>query len=390
MGRWNHRLAGDSHLPSLRLLFRKDHTMKVAIGLGAPEVADINDIQLDNQITYVVEAERLGVDSAWSAEAWGYDAITPLAYLAEKTSRIRLGTGIMQMGSRTPAMIAMTALTMATLSQDRFLLGLGVSGPQVMEGWHGVRFARPLQRTREVIDIVRMITRGERLSYKGEIYQLPLPGGEGKALLPDAQPRPNLPIYLATLGPKNLELTGELANGWIGTSFIPEHAHIFFDSIEAGAHKVDRSRADLDLQVHAGTVAFSDDLERLLVSLKGPLAFSLGAMGSRKHNFYNEVFQRSGYAELALRVQDLWLQGQRKAATALIPDDLVLKTNLIGTKEMVRERLRIYQRTGVTTLSTVPTGQTLDERLRTLGQLIDLVNEVNAEVLKTTPPTSGV
>ncbi len=364
--------------------------MKVAIGLGAPEVADINDIQLDNQITYVVEAERLGVDSAWSAEAWGYDAITPLAYLAAKTSRIRLGTGIMQIGSRTPAMIAMTALTMATLSQDRFLLGLGVSGPQVMEGWHGVRFARPLQRTREVIDIVRMVFRGERLSYNGEIYQLPLPGGEGKALLPDAQPRPNLPIYLATLGPKNLELTGELANGWIGTSFIPEHAQIFFDSIEAGAQKVGRSRADLDLQVHAGTVAFSDDLEHLLVSLKGPLAFSLGAMGSRKHNFYNEVFQRSGYAELALRVQDLWLQGQRKAATALIPDDLVLKTNLIGTKEMVRERLRIYQRTGVTTLSTVPTGQTLDERLRTLGQLIDLVNEVNAEVLKTTPPTSGV
>ena len=359
--------------------------MKVAIGLGAPYAPDIKDIQLENQITYVVEAERLGVDSAWSAEAWGYDAITPLAYLAAKTSRIRLGTGIMQIGSRTPAMIAMTALTMAALSHDRFLLGLGVSGPQVMEGWHGVRFARPLQRTREVIDIVRMIARGERLTYNGEIYQLPLPEGEGKALVSDAQPRSNLPIYLATLGPKNLELTGELANGWIGTSFIPEHARIFFDSIEAGARKVGRSLADLDLLVHSGAVAFSDDLERLIAPLRVPLAFSLGAMGSRKHNFYNEVFQRAGYAELALRVQDLWLQGQRKAAIALIPDELVLKTNLLGTREMVRERLRVYQRAGVTTISAVPTGQTLDERLNALGQLIDLVNEVNAEAGETRP-----
>jgi len=351
--------------------------MKVATGLGSPYASDTKDIRLDNQITYVVEAERLGVDSVWSAEAWGYDAITPLAYLAAKTSRIRLGTGIIQIGSRTPAMIAMTALTMATLSQDRFLLGLGVSGPQVMEGWHGVRFARPLQRTREVIDIVRMIFRGERLSYNGEIYQLPLPGGEGKALMPDAQPRPNLPIYLATLGPKNLELTGEMADGWLGTSFIPEHARLFFDAIEAGARKAGRSLADLDLQVTAGAVAFSDDLERLLASLKIPLAFSLGAMGSRKHNFYNEVFQRAGYAELALQVQDLWLRGQRKEAIAQIPDDLVLKTNLIGTKERVRERLRVYQKAGVTTIHVSPIGQTLDERLSTLGQLIDLVREVN-------------
>jgi F420-dependent oxidoreductase-like protein len=353
--------------------------MKVAIGLGAPYASDINDIQLENQITYVVEAEKLGVDSAWSAEAWGYDAVTPLAYLAAKTSRIRLGTGIIQIGSRTPAMIAMTALTMSALTHDRFLLGLGVSGPQVMEGWHGVRFARPLQRTREVVEIVRMIARGERLSYSGEMYQLPLPGGEGKALISDAQPRPNLPIYLATLGPKNLELTGEIANGWIGTSFIPEHARIFFDSIEAGARKAGRSLSDLDLQVHAGAVAFSDDLERLVASLKVPLAFQMGAMGSRKHNFYNEVFQRSGYIELAKQVQDLWLGGQRKAAIALVPDELIYKTNLIGSREMVRERLRVHKQAGVTTVSVFPTGQTLADRLATLGQFMELVNEVNAE-----------
>lgn len=350
--------------------------MKLAINLGSPYA---HGAQWEERIAYVAEAERLGIDSVWSAEAWGYDAVTPLAYLAAKTERIRLGTGIVQIGTRTPAMIAMTALTMAALSHDRFVLGLGVSGPQVMEGWHGVRFARPLQRTREVIDIVRMIARGERLSYAGEIYQLPLPGGEGKALMPDAEPRPDLPIYLATLGPKNLELTGELADGWLGTSFIPEHAQIFFEHIEAGARRAGRSLTDLDLQVSAGVVALSNDLERLIAPRKPGLAFTLGAMGSRKHNFYNEVFQRAGYADLALQVQDLWLQRQREAATALIPDELVMKTNLLGTKEMIRERLRIYQRAGVTSLSVSPEGQTLDERLANLGQLVELVNELNAE-----------
>lgn len=350
--------------------------MKVAIGLGSPYAHGIN---WEERFTYAIEAERLGVSSIWSAESWGYDAVTPLAYLAAKTSRMRLGTGIIQIGSRTPAMIAMTALTMASLSNDRFILGLGVSGPQVMEGWHGVRFARPLQRTREAVEIVRMIARGERLSYAGEIYQLPLPGGEGKALMPDAQPRPNLPIYLATLGPKNLELTGELADGWLGTSFIPEHARLFFDPIEAGAKRAGRSLADIDLQVGGGVVNFSSDLERLIPPRKPGLAFTLGAMGSRKHNFYNEVFQRSGYADLALRVQELWLDRQREAATALIPDELVLKTNLLGPKEMVRERLRVYQQAGVTTLSVSPDGQTIAERLDTLAQLIELVNEVNAE-----------
>lgn len=347
--------------------------MKLAIELGPP------DDEWETHIAYALEAERLGIDFAWSPELWGYDAVTPLAYLAAKTSRIHLGTGIMQIGARTPAMIAMTAMTMSALSQNRFVLGLGVSGPQVMEGWHGVPFARPLQRTREVIDIVRMIARGERLTYTGEIYHLPLPGGEGKALVSIARPRPNLPIYLATLGPKNLELTGELADGWLGTSFIPEHARLFFDHIETGARRVGRSLTDLDLQVNAGVVDFSADLDRLIASRKPGLAFTLGAMGSRQHNFYNEVYQRAGYAEMALQVQDLWLRRQREAAIALIPDDLVLKTNLIGTKEMVRERLRAHQRAGVTTLRVAPDGQTLHERLTILGQLIDLVNEVNAE-----------
>src|SRR5690348_9085146 len=324
-------------------------------------------------VDYAIEAERLGIDMAWTAETWGYDGATPLAYLAAKTSRLRLGTGILQVGARTPALTAMTAMSLASLSGDRFLLGLGVSGPQVIEGWHGVRFARPLQRLRETIEIVRQITRGERLVYQGEIYQLPLPGGEGKELTSSVPPRPKLPVYLATLGPKSLELTGELADGWLGTSFIPEHASLFFDAIESGAARANRTLADLDLQVSAGVVSFSDDVEKLIPPRKPGLAFTLGAMGSREHNFYNETYRRMGYADTALEVQNLWLNRQRDAAIARVPDELVLKTNLLGTEDMIRERLRVYQATGVTTLRVEPDGKTLDTRLGTLARLVDLV-----------------
>src|SRR6266702_2926643 len=181
--------------------------MKLAIDLSFP------DVQWDPHITYAIEAERFGVDFAWSPEAWGYDAVTPLAYLAAKTSRIRLGTGIMQIGARTPAMIAMTAMTMAALSDDRFILGLGVSGPQVMEGWHGVRYHPPLTRLRETVEIVRLALRGERVVYRGKVYELPLPDGQGRALKAGVPPR-EVPIYLATLGPRSLEVTGAIADGW--------------------------------------------------------------------------------------------------------------------------------------------------------------------------------
>ncbi len=352
--------------------------MKLAIQFGVSTYTSSNE-DWASALTYAVEAERLGVDSAWTAETWGYDGATPLAYLAAKTTRIRLGTGILQVGTRTPALTAMTAMSLASLSGDRFLLGLGVSGPQVIEGWHGVRFARPLQRLRETVEIVRKVTRGERLVYHGEVYHVPLPEGEGKALTSSAPPRPDLPVYLATLGPKNLELTGELADGWLGTSFIPEHASLFFDPISAGATRAGRTLADLDLQVSAGVVAFSDDVESLIAPRKPGLAFTLGAMGSRQHNFYNDVYRRAGYADIALEVQDLWFKKQREAAAARIPDELVLKTNLIGTQEMVRERLRVHQHAGVNTLQVNPDGQTLDERLATLAQLVELVNEINAE-----------
>ena len=322
--------------------------------------------------TYVVEAERLGVDCLWSAEAWGHDAVTPLAFMAARTSRIRLGTGIMQAGTRTPALVAMTAMSLNAMSGGRFNLGLGVSGPQVIEGWHGVRFERPIQRMRETVEIVRRAARGERLAYKGRIYEVPLPGGEGKALRSAAKPQPDIPVYLATLSPKSLEMTGEIADGWLGTSFMPEHARVFLDHLEAGAVGAGRSLAQLDLQA-GGVVAFSDDVDRLIPGRKPGLAFTLGAMGSRQHNFYNDAFKRAGYEDVAVEVQRLWLDDRRDEAAARVPDELVLKTNLLGTEAMVRRRLEAYRQAGVTTLRVEPAGETLDARLATLGRLLDLV-----------------
>jgi F420-dependent oxidoreductase-like protein len=331
----------------------------------------------DAASTYVVEAERLGVDSVWAPEAWGFDAVTPLAYMAAKTSRIRLGSGIMQAGTRTPALVAMTAMSLASLSGGRFLLGIGVSGPQVIEGWHGVPFRRPVQRMREIIEIVRLAAAGERVNYSGELYQLPLPGGEGKALR-SAAPPARLSIYLATLGPKSLQLTGEIADGWLGTSFMPEHAAVFFDHIAAGAARAGRPLEELDLQA-GGAVAFGDDLERLISRRAPGIAFTLGAMGSRDHNFYNAAFRRAGYQDVASQVQHLWLDGKQQEAAARVPDEIVLKTNLLGTDDMVRDRVRAYRNAGVTTLRVEPEGRDLRERLETLGRVLDLVAGVSAE-----------
>jgi F420-dependent oxidoreductase-like protein len=340
--------------------------MRVAIGLRLEGEED-----WAANAEYVVEAERLGVDFVWSHESWGLDAATPLGFMAARTSRIRLGAGIMQAGTRTPALVAMTAMSLASMSGGRFVLGLGVSGPQVIEGWHGIRFDRPVTRMREMIEIVRLAVRGERVAYRGRIYELPLPGGEGKALRSGARPR-DIPIYLATLSPRSLEMTGEIADGWLGTSFMPDHAGVFFDHIEAGARRAGRALADLDLQA-GGAVAFGDDVERLVAARKPGLAFTLGAMGSRQHNFYNDAYRRAGYEDAAREVQRLWLDGKRDEAAARVPDELCLKANLLGTEAMVRERLAVYRRAGVNTLRVEPAGATPAERLATLGRLVDLV-----------------
>jgi F420-dependent oxidoreductase-like protein len=340
--------------------------MRVAIGLRLESNED-----WEQAATYVVEAERLGVDVVWSHESWGLDAATPLAFMAARTSRIRLGSGIMQAGTRTPALLAMTALSLASMSSGRFVLGLGVSGPQVIEGWHGIRFDRPVTRLRETVEIVRRAVRGERVAFKGQVYELPLPGGEGKALRASASPR-QVPIYLATLSPRSLEMTGEIADGWLGTSFMPEHARVFFDHIEAGASRAGRPLSALDLQA-GGHVAFGDDVERLIAARKPGLAFTLGAMGSRRHNFYNDAFKRAGYTDAALEVQRLWLDGKREEAAARVPDDLAVKVNLLGTEPMVHDRIEAYRRAGITTLRVDPAGRTLTERLDTLARFMALL-----------------
>ncbi len=344
--------------------------MKIAIAIGGAASGRRRD-WLD-LVTFATEAENLGVDVAWSAEAWGMDAIAPLAFLAARTSKLKLGTGILQISARAPSMTAMTAMTMAAISDDRFILGLGVSGPQVVEGLHGVSFAHPISRMRETIEIVRRAFAGERLEFHGEHFSLPRPGGEGKALRLAQPANPNIPIYLATLGPRSLELTGEVADGWLGTSFTPEHAEAFFDYIAIGAKRAGRSLADLDLQV-GGSVAFGDDVGPVLASRRQGLAFTLGAMGSERHNFYNSAFRRGGFEEVAVESQRLWLAGKREAAANRIPEEMVLQTSLIGSDETVRERIRRYREAGVTTLMLQPAGRTLSDRLDTLAHAIDLV-----------------
>jgi F420-dependent oxidoreductase-like protein len=347
--------------------------MKVAVGLHRYAIED-----WEGTARFAIEAERLGVDALWSAEAWAHDGVTPLAYLAAKTTRLKLGTGIMQVGTRTPALVAMTAMTLDSMSGGRFILGLGTSGPQVIEGWHGVPFVKPLQRTREIIEICRRIFNGETLAYDGQLYTLPLPGGEGKALRSGAPPTPNMKIYVASLGPKNLRMTGELADGWLGTSFLPETAETFFGPLREGAEAAGRSLADLDLQA-GGTVWVTDDPERAAMSLKNGLAFSLGAMGSRQHNFYNDAYRRQGFADEAREVQRLWLEGKRDEARKRVPTELVLKTNLIGDEQTVLDRLREYRDAGITTFRPGLHGETLDQRLEALGQVMDLVGQLNRE-----------
>ena len=343
--------------------------MKVAVGIG------VANEDWEGAAEFVQAAEAMGVDFAWSAETWGHDAATPIGYMAAKTSRIRLGTGIIQAAARTPANIGMISLALASMSHDRFILGLGASGPQVVEGWHGVPFRRSQQRLRETIDIVRKITRGERVAFEGKYFTLPLPGGEGKALRSSARPH-DVPIYLATLSPKALEMTGEKADGWLGTSFIPEHADVFFSHIAAGAAKAGRSLADVDLQAAAGAVAFSDDVEKLIAPRKPGLAFTLGAMGSAQHNFYNDAYKRAGYADEAVAVQRLWLDGKRDEAAARVPDEMVLLTNLIGTEDMVRDRIKAHKAAGVNTIRVQPEGATPKERAATLERVVALAREV--------------
>lgn len=327
---------------------------------------------------HVVEAERLGVDSVWSAEAWGTDAVVPLAFLAARTTRIALASGIMQITARTPVMTAMTAMTLDHVSGGRFILGLGASGPQIVEGMHGQKYARPLERLKETVDVVRLAFSGEKVAYTGNQIVLPLPAGEGKAIRIGQPARPGIPIHLATLGPKALEYTGAAADGWVGTCFVPETAGYYLDQIRLGAAAAVRSLDRFRITA-GGPVVFTDDLERPLLRRKKALAFQLSAMGSPTTNFYNDAFSRIGYADAARTVRDLWLAGKREEAVAAVPDELAIRTSLMGTDAEVSARIRANRDAGVTDLRLEPMGRTPQERLDTLGRTIDLVRAVNSE-----------
>jgi alkanesulfonate monooxygenase SsuD/methylene tetrahydromethanopterin reductase-like flavin-dependent oxidoreductase (luciferase family) len=313
--------------------------------------------------TFAQEAERIGVDSLWSPEAWGHDAMTPLAYVAGRTTTIRLGTAIAQLGARTPAMLAMTAMSMQALSGGRFILGIGTSGPQVMEGWHGITFDKPVRRTRETIEVIRTITRGDKV-------------GRIRSMAPPV----DVPIYIAALGPANLRLTGEVADGWIGNSFIPEHAETFFGPMrEAG-------RFDhIDRTVAVGVEITEDDT--VIRRHARGYAFTFGAMGSETQNFYNDAFSRQGFGDDVKAVQRLWLDGRREEAADRVPLEIGEKTNLLGSPKMILDRLRVYRDAGVTTLR-AGVGGSVSERIDTLAQLVELVDQVNAEAPGVSSATS--
>ncbi len=321
------------------------------------------------------EADRLGYSVVWAAEAYGSDAATVLSWVAAQTERIDVGSAIFQIPGRTPALTAMTAATLDTLSGGRFRLGLGVSGPQVSEGWHGVRFDRPLARTREYVEIVRMALGRKVVRYDGEFFTLPLPDGPGKALRLTVHPvREHLPIYLAAVGPKNLELAGEIADGWLAIFFSPEHAAEALDHLRAGRARVGKDLSDFDV-VPTVPVVVGDDLTACAEPVRAYSALYVGGMGSREKNFYNQLAVRMGYGEAAAQVQDLYLRREYAAAAAAVPFEFIDQTALIGPKERIAERLVAYAAAGVTNLSVASYAGTVEERkatLRTVQEALEL------------------
>ena len=296
------------------------------------------------------EAESLGYESAWAAEAWGVDAITPLAWLGAQTTTLKLGTAIMQLPGRSPANAAMTAATLDMLSGGRFLMGLGTSGPQVVEGWHGQEWGRPLGKTREYVEIVRTILRRERLEHHGEHYDIPVRGGTGlgKPLKLMARPlRPEIPIYLAAIGPRAVEQAFEIADGWLPIFWSPEQARSVFP--------VERAREGFDVAATAPAIV-TDDVDSARAMLKEYYSFYIGGMGARGKNFYNELACKYGYVAEARRIQDLYLSGQKQAAAEAVPASLLEGLSLIGPEGYVKDRIAAFKAAGVTALDVHPLG----------------------------------
>ena len=333
--------------------------------------AGYSGAQMGVNIDLILEAERLGFDSVWTAEAYGSDAVSPLAWIAARTTKIRLGTAIMQMPARTPALAAMTAMTLDALSGGRFILGLGPSGPQVVEGWHGVPYGKPLTRTREYVAIVRKILAREApLEHKGEHYQIPYTGpgatGLGKPLKSILHGRADLEIYTASIGPAGIACSAEVADGLIPVWMNPERFDLFAPHLEKGFAKAGggKTLATFDVAPFV-TCIVGDDVAKCRMPVKGMLALYIGGMGARGKNFYNDFAKRLGYEAEAAKIQDLYLDGKKAEAMAAVPDRLVDETALVGPKERIAERLEAWKASPVPTLL-VGTGQ--PEALRILAE----------------------
>ncbi len=317
------------------------------------------------------EADRLGYSVVWAAEAYGSDAPSVLSWIAAQTDRVDVGSAIMQIPARTPACTAMTAATLDTLSGGRFRLGLGVSGPQVSEGWHGVPFAKPLGRTREYVEIVSKALRRERLTYQGEHWQLPIPDGPGKTLTLTVHPvRASVPIYLAAVGPKNLELAGEIADGWLAVFFAPEHAPEQLAAVSAGRDAAGKDLAGFDV-VPTVPVVIGEDLEACAAPIRGYAALYIGGMGSRDKNFYNQLARRMGYEQAAEEVQNAYLAKQYAEAAAAVPFELIDRTSLIGPPAKISERMQAYAEAGVTTLTVGGFSGDLESQTLMLRTMVD-------------------
>jgi len=328
-----------------------------------------------DNLTLAREADKCGYAVVWAAEAYGSDAATVLAWVAAQTDRIDVGSAIFQIPGRTPANTAMTAATLDTLSGGRFRLGLGVSGPQVSEGWHGVRFDKPLARTREYVAIVRKALARERLTFDGEFFTLPLPDGPGKALTLTVHPvRDRIPIYLAAVGPRNLELAGEIADGWLAIFFDPDGSQESLAHIRAGRERAGLSMEGFDI-VPTVPVVMGEDIEECAAPVRAYSALYIGGMGSREKNFYNALAVRMGYGEAAQQIQDLYLAKDYAGAAAAVPLEFIERTSLIGPPERIVERLRAYAAAGVTTLSIASYSGTIEQRIETVQRIPQLLEQ---------------
>ena len=329
--------------------------MKISMAIGAG--ASLDPKRLTQHVT---DLEAAGVDMIWGGEIYGFDLVSTLAYVAAKTERIQLMTGILPIYSRSPAIIAQTAMTIDTLSEGRFILGLGTSGPQVIEGWHGVPFSKPMGRTRDVIEICRKVWSGDKVVHEGSAVSLPYDGGTGlgKPLKLMAKPlRRDIPIAVASIGPRNVEMTAELAEVWQPIHFLPEKFNdVWGDALDAGGAKRPDDLADLQI-VAGGTVAMGSGpmVEGVRKGVRDNVGFYVGGMGARDKNFYNDLFKRYGYVDEAEKIQDLFLTGKRDEAFAAVPDDYVDRASLTGDPERVKERIEVYRSVGVSYLDiTIP------------------------------------